>query len=309
MKTIDPALAAHFASDTTTLATCWHTTLTDGTHFCFSDHDKDIVFEGFTYVASTGVSPTTITRSADLAVSNSEISGFLGASTGGVVGGGLISEADIVGGRWDHAQVRIFVVNYEDLSMGAYQIQKGHIGEIKLEDGQRYTAEIRGQEQALATQIGSLYSLTCRAQLGDNRCKVNLEGYTRYGSVTEQAPAARSAFTTQMVEADGYFVNGLLTWLTGDNKNLVMEVSAYEDGQFSLFMPMLHRIQVGDTFKVVKGCVKTITACESFGNVLNFRGEPYIPGLSGLMFEKVSQVDRPTIGGIPIPLPPNLIVD
>lgn len=286
MKIINEQLAAHFASETTTLATCWHTTLTDGTHFCFSDHDKDIKFEGFTYLASTGVSPTTIARSADLAVSNSEISGYFGAANGGLVGGGHIVESDIIGGRWDHAQVRIFVVNYENLEMGAYQIQKGHIGEIKLEDGNRYTAEIRGQEQALATQIGTLYSLTCRATLGDRRCQIDLEEFTRTGEITSRAAAARSSFMSGVKEEKGYFNNGMITWTSGKNKDLKMEISAYEDGLFTLFMPMLHRIEVGDKFTVVKGCDKTIVSCVKFENAVNFRGEPFIPGLSSVLYDK-----------------------
>lgn len=284
MKILPAALAAHFQSETTTLATCWHATLTDGTHFCFSDHDEDIVYDGHTYVASTGVSPTTITRSADLAVSNSEIEGFVQRSTGGIVGGGFVTEEDVTGGRWDYAEIRIFVVNYEDLSMGSYQLQRGHIGEIKIEDGQRYTAEIRGQEQALATQIGNLYSLTCRANLGDSKCKVDLTQFTKQGTVTALGDNSRTTFTSPADGApDGYFSNGLLTWLTGKNAGLVMEVSNFQSGVFTMFMPLLHRVEIGDTFKAVKGCTKTVASCESFGNVINMRAEPYIPAISDLI--------------------------
>ena len=41
---------------------------------------------------------------------------------------------------------------------------------------------------------------------------------------------------------------------------------------------MVATIQIGDTFTVVAGCVKTLDACiTKFDNVLNFQGEPHRP--------------------------------
>ncbi|MFM6006729.1 MAG: phage BR0599 family protein, partial [Sphaerospermopsis kisseleviana] len=39
-----------------------------------------------------------------------------------------------------------------------------------------------------------------------------------------------------------------------------------------------HSVQAGDTLTAVAGCAKTIDACKSFNNIINYQGEPHIPG-------------------------------
>jgi hypothetical protein len=48
MKTLDSALAEHIASGTTTLCRCWKLIRKDGTVLGFTDHDRDIAFDGTT---------------------------------------------------------------------------------------------------------------------------------------------------------------------------------------------------------------------------------------------------------------------
>ena len=46
-----------------------------------------------------------------------------------------------------------------------------------------------------------------------------------------------------------------------------------------LFLPMPFAVQVGDKLGIYAGCDKRLSTCISkFDNVLNFRGEPYVPG-------------------------------
>jgi hypothetical protein len=58
MKSISPALAARLASGTTTLALCWKLTRRDGVVLGFTDHDRDIAFDGVVYEATTGFTAT-----------------------------------------------------------------------------------------------------------------------------------------------------------------------------------------------------------------------------------------------------------
>ena len=90
------------------------------------------------------------------------------------------------------------------------------------------------------------------------------------------------------VGGGGYFGGGTLTWLTGLNSNLSMEVKAFVTGQVTLSLPMPHAIAPGDTFSIVAGCEHSLTACrDTFDNIVNFRGEPYLPGA-----DKIIQVGR-----------------
>ncbi|PFH29150.1 DUF2163 domain-containing protein [Burkholderia sp. JKS000303] len=77
----------------------------------------------------------------------------------------------------------------------------------------------------------------------------------------------------------GYFAYGAVKWLTGANAGYSMEVKQFSPGLVVLALPMIHPIAVGDTYQIVAGCDKQFGTCKNrWNNVLNFRGEPYMPG-------------------------------
>src|SRR5208282_842282 len=102
---------------------------------------------------------------------------------------------------------------------------------------------------------------------------------------TTNFPAWISGGTvTPLGATSGYFDNGVVTWLTGNNAGLSMEVQSYVPGQVILFQPMPYLIQVGDTYTISAGCDYSFATCKArFNNVLNFRGEPYVPGVDQII--------------------------
>jgi uncharacterized phage protein (TIGR02218 family) len=59
-----------------------------------------------------------------------------------------------------------------------------------------------------------------------------------------------------------------------------MEIKSHAaGGAFTLFLPMVSNIAVGDTADVIAGCDKSLATCrDTFDNVGNFRGFPHVPG-------------------------------
>lgn len=278
MKQISAGLASHLAGEGTTLATCWKLKRRDTTVFGFTDHDQDILFESVTYKAATGFTPSAIANTASLSVDNLDVEGMLSDSD--------ITDSDILAGRYDFAEIEIFQVNYNDLSQGALKLRRGWLGEVSLHK-QQFVAEVRGLAQRLAQTIGELFSPSCRATLGDARCKVDLGPHTVTGSVTT-AVSNQQFKDTARTEAAGLFTSGLLTFTSGDNNGLSIEVKEYAlgvgGGQLVLSLPMPYAIAVGNTYSLIKGCDKTTQICQSrFSNVANFRGEPSVPGLDRML--------------------------
>ncbi len=77
----------------------------------------------------------------------------------------------------------------------------------------------------------------------------------------------------------GYFDFGRVTWLTGANAGLSMEVKTWDGTSLlKLLFQMPYPVQVGDTFKITPGCDKRLPTCQSFGQILNFDGEAFVPG-------------------------------
>lgn len=274
MKTLSEELKGHITQEVTTLATCWQLTRRDGTVMGFTDYDADLVLGGVIYVAATGFTPTAVEYSASLSVDNVDIEGMLDA--------GSITEADLIAGRYDYAEIEVFMVNYTDISQGRLHVKTGWLGEVTVRAGQ-FIAEVRGLSQPLSQRIGELYAPACRAKLGDGRCGVNMVAYRASGTITGVISNSICADSLRE-ESAGYFSYGKLTFTSGDNAGYSVEIKEYSNKQFILTLPMPYAIAVGDAYEAEVGCDKTLKTCaERFGNALNFRGEPHIPGLDRML--------------------------
>jgi len=291
MKSISAALAAHYAATVQTTAVLWRITLTNGLVHYFTDHDRDVVYEGSTYLASGGYDATDIQSTAALNVDNLELSGLLTLS---------VSRDDLLSGVWGHALIEIRRVNYLDLSMGHEWLKTGRLGETTVaENG--FRAEIRGLMQALQRNIGELTSPVCRYDLGDSRCTKVLTDYTATGAVVSSVVDQRTiitnlaSFTVRLTPSttgappNDYFQGNKITWLTGDNAGVSREIESYtaSSQRLVLAVGMYYTIQPGDTFTAIAGCNKLLKTgagaylgdCKiKFGNVVNFGGEPEVPG-------------------------------
>jgi hypothetical protein len=77
----------------------------------------------------------------------------------------------------------------------------------------------------------------------------------------------------------GYFAYGKVTFTGGANAGFSMDVKTFAPGVVKLAMTLPYPLAVGDTYNIVAGCDRLFGTCKNrFNNVVNFRGEPYIPG-------------------------------
>lgn len=275
MKSVGASLLAHMQGETTTLATCWRVTRLDGQVFGFTDHCADLTISGVTYAASTGYTATAIQSGAGLNVDNLDIEGALDSST--------ITEQDLLAGLWDFAAIEIFIVNYADLTMGEMNLRTGNLGTVRTGRGM-FVAELRGMMQRLQQAVGRLVMPACNADLGDSRCGINLATFTDgtvSGSV-DSVTSNRQFLDAGLTQATGWFAGGLLTWTSGLNDGLAMEVKQFTSGgSVVLHLPMPYTVAAGDTFTITAGCDKSLATCrDKFANVINFRGFPHLPGIT-----------------------------
>ncbi|MEO5376066.1 MAG: DUF2163 domain-containing protein [Alphaproteobacteria bacterium] len=267
MKPASANLAAHLAGEVTTLCTCWTITRTDGLVLGFTDHDRDVTVGGMSYRAAGGYSPSAVASSASLAVDNLDVDVVLDDEG--------ITDGDLRAGLYDHAEVEVMLVNWAAPTDGGMVLSRGHLGEVALK-GAVATAEIRGLVQALATNIGEYFSADCRASLGDARCGVDLTALTVAGAVT--AVMSRRRFTAAGV-AGAEYVGGMVAFSSGACAGLRMEVKASDGADITLFVPVPREIAVGDSFTIHPGCDRTAATCrQRYDNIINFRGEPFVPG-------------------------------
>ncbi len=254
----------------TTAAWCWKLTLADDTVYGFTTHDRDLVIDGVTYEAATGFLPTTIDTSNTMAVDNLDVDGMLTSDR--------ITADDLATGRYEGAKVVIFLCNWANLADPVHILRRGTIGQVS-HGKYGFQAEIRGMMEPFQQAAGLICQKTCRAILGDTKCKVNAAAYTATGTVT--AVNADGTFTTTLTQADNYFDYGLVTFTSGDNDGKGYEVKEYLNtgGKVDTFLPTFYPVAAGDTFTIVAGCDGNFSTCKNrFNNVANFRGEPHVPG-------------------------------
>jgi len=251
-------------------------TRVDGVIKAFTTHDADLVVEGITYMADGSFTAHALDSMAALKTNNFEITGLIDSA--------IISDADIKAGLYDHARIDVYVCNWTDLSQGVVQLRRGWLGEVTLMDGS-YVAELRGLHDLLERPIGDTYTPECRYDFGDSRCAVNIAALTVTGAVTNVFDNA-TFYDSSRSEADGTFNYGKLTWTSGANQGLSMEVQNWSASQqaFTFWLPMPYAIAIGDAYSVSHGCDKRFATCSgTFNNAANFGGFPHLPGLATIL--------------------------
>jgi len=233
----------------------------------YTDHDEDIIIGNITYESQSGILGTKVDVRQNGGVSNMDIQSLLGT--------GATLSADIEAGLYDDAVLSVFVVNYETPSAFSISIIDGVIGEIKISDTE-FEVEVRDFIDFLQRPAGQYYSKTCRANLGDARCGVDVTAYASTMSVA--SVATNTSFVVSAIVSAPNYQYGTLTWLTGANQGYKVEIAAAASTTFTLLRRMPNTITVGDVFSVHKGCDRVFATCRDiFNNVNNFRGEPHVP--------------------------------
>jgi uncharacterized phage protein (TIGR02218 family) len=282
MRTIPSAFQARLDSGVTTLARCWIVTRRDGAKLGFTDHDADLTIDGTVCRAGTGLTASEATARLGLQVDGSEIAGALADES--------LAEADLAAGRYDAAEVALHLVDWSEPSLRVL-LTRGVLGEIRRA-GAAFTAELRSLSHRLNEESGRLYTATCSADLGDARCTVDLTNAAFHGGGAVAALAGASAFRVSGLDDfdDGWFTAGRFVFSGGANAGFAVEVKTHRvavkthrvalDGVLvELWQAPPEPIAAGDAFTVTAGCDKRFATCrDRFGNGVNFRGFPTIPG-------------------------------
>ena len=280
MRIIPSALQDKLDSGATTLCRCFILTRRDGVIQGFTDHDRDVLLNDVICRADTGFSGSEAVARLGLSVDGIEVSGALSDDS--------LNEDALAAGRYDAAQVDMYVVDWSEPSLHVL-MSRGHIGEVRRE-GVAFAAELRGIADALNSETGRLYASTCAADLGDARCGIDLADplYRGEGAVAVLNGVSTFAASGLSDFADGWFTGGRLLFTGGANAGDAIEVKRHRAAGdaviVELWQAMAWPIAPDDTFVVTAGCDKRFATCrERFDNVLNFRGFPHIPGNDFIM--------------------------
>ena len=261
-------LGERLSADVTRLAICWRVVRADGVALGYTTHDRPLQIAGMRYESAPGMTPSAIVSSADLQVDTMDVGGALTSDT--------ITAADLAAGRYDGAAVEIFMVDWQAPDAGRQLLARGHVGSVEagIDADSGFVASFRGPTAGLAITAVESYSPQCRAELGDTRCRVATRGRTQRLALAAHDDNA-IALPADVAVAD--YIDGRLRVLEGPLAGIERRIVAANGSQLRLDAAL--DLTPGTIVQIWEGCDKTFQTCRNrFGNAINFRGEPHVPG-------------------------------
>lgn len=272
----EAAFRASLESGFTTRARCWRVARRDGVVLGFTDHDRPLTFEGVTFEPGAALAPSEAVATLGLSAGDQEISGALSSDA--------ITEADLRRGAYDGAEVRVWDVDWTDVSARALAAVYV-LGEVERTDS-AFVAEVQTRAAGLERRAGRHILATCDAEFGDARCgaDVTVGGPNAKAGTVEAVNGLALSSAVAKAAPAGFFDRGVLTWTAGRNagaRSTVRRHSPEGAGVLDLWRAPPFPPEVGDEFTVRAGCNKEWGTCAvKFANAANFRGFPHVPSES-----------------------------
>ena len=243
----------------------------DGTRASYCAHTRNLTFNSLDYSAA----PVEASR-ANLTL------GLMEANTTDLYGvfDDTVTEEDVIGGKWNNAEIVTELVNYLDLSQGSVRRMKGNVGKFNIKNGS-YIVEFQSLSARLRQEIGELTSPVDRNTLAE--LVDDLAPYTFARNVT--AVTDRRNFTVDgTAKANGYFRYGKVTFTSGDNDDLSMEIKDNTGNVIELQLPMRSDIAISDTVSLLAGYDGSREqARDKFSAAENMSAEPDLPGIKTIL--------------------------
>lgn len=248
------------------VATFWRIHRRDGVTLGFVSHDRDLRFDGVLHRAAPGILPSAIRRTAGLSGDSADMQGALAHDS--------IDDADLAAGRFDGARVEVGAVDWETLDNAV--LYSGSIGDVMREGGS-FSADLRSAKAVLEADPVPRTSPTCRAAFCGPGCGLSGARFEhRARLVASDADTQRMTF--DIAEPDR-FAGGTVRFLDGRATGLTFPVVAAEGAALVVDAVLDSVFEPGSRAILREGCDHTLATCTArFGNAVNFRGEPFLPG-------------------------------
>lgn len=292
MRQVSAALQARLDAEATSFCHCWKLLRRDGATRGFTDHDRDLVFDGISFSGRAGLDAAATETSLGFAIGGGDVSGALSSDT--------LLESELANGVYDGATLETWLVDWA-APEHRLLLDIASLGEVRRTDF-AFTAELRSLAHRLDQTRGRRFQQACSADLGDARCRVALDApaFSAIAPVLAGADAS-GCLVALTAFADGWFVNGRVDSLDGANAGARAIVRSHRGEaagtRLTFWTPLAHPLAVGDRLRITAGCDKTLATCrDKFANVANFRGFPHIPGNDVLM-RRASEGDPVMDGG------------
>jgi len=252
-----------------------------GSPIYLTDHPRDLVMSGHTYLSTAGYEFTGYAATAGFAPASIDVEGIAGASG--------VTRAAVGSGLFDGARCFVFATSWAAPVEDQEPVVAGIFGSATLRD---HRFQIGGVSlvDVLNQSVGKSYGAQCPKAFGGTEyagCGVSLAANTVTGTLS--SVTSSSVFTSAArTEPADFFGAGTIQFTSGPNAGLkALEIKSFAAGVITTFEPFYYLPVVGDAYTMVRGCRKRLSDCQAYSNVVNFGGFPFIP--TGSTYSQVGQ--------------------
>lgn len=261
-KYIPASLQAHYDSEAVTVCHLMRIRTKTGHVYGFADLDIAVRYDPSVYdpggtgddwgdlehaALNGGFSLSRLEAAANLSVDNAEMTILPGDDS--------VTPEQLTAGFLDSADVRIYRVNYMDLSMGHECMAVGKLGETRASENYGLL-EFLSLTSQLKQPEAELQTIPCRHVFGGPNCPKAFTWVDGTVTAVDADEPHRIFADSALTPDDDIYVPGVVEWVTGSNAGLQMDVEQNTAGTFALLLPMGYRVQIGDTFRVRQDCTK-----------------------------------------------------
>ncbi|HET8688174.1 MAG TPA: DUF2163 domain-containing protein, partial [Methanosarcina sp.] len=204
-----------------------------------------------------------------------------------------VTEADLLAGKYDNADLTIYLYDWKDSEIVSTQF-RGNVGSYSIgyvpnatdnftsAFGKQYQLEALSISQKLDVNISTQTSSECRH-------KFLSQGYGRCNKVPDSSVRTTSEITDNSegnVVIVGFGTDnwvgykfGTLKFTSGILEGTEIYISDASGLQITLLYPPPLRPSIGDTVELTRHCPKTLDACRDYNNLANYGGFPKLPGV------------------------------
>lgn len=279
MRTLSQPLLDALADPTAVIPTYTKITRRDGVVLRLVDLDVDSSYAGETYSSSGGQERSAVQFTSGLSADNVDVNGVYDSE--------LIDEGQLLAGAFNYAAVEVFLAVHNSPTLEKIVLLQGYFGEFSYDMG-RYKMSVNVYNYGFSHSIGAVTSPTSRSLLGSPREPVNLAAYQINTTIiaVDSPNVLRVAATVNSAYNDG-----VAFFTTGAASGLEAEILDAAGNVVTLFLPMTVVAAVGDGVRLTQGYDGSRAQCSSkFNNLLNFNGEPDLPGQDEFMNPTVRRV-------------------
>lgn len=252
-----------------------------GSPIYLTDHPRDLVMGGHTYLSTAGYEFTGYAATAGFSPASIDVEGIAGAAG--------VTRAAVGSGLFDGARCFVFATSWAAPVEDQEPVVAGIFGSATLRD---HRFQIGGVSlvDVLNQSVGKSYGAQCPKAFGGTEyagCGVSLAANTVTGTLS--SVTSSSVFTSAArTEPADFFGAGTIQFTSGPNAGLkALEIKSFAAGVITTFEPFYYLPVVGDAYTMVRGCRKRLSDCQAYSNVVNFGGFPFIP--TGSTYSQVGQ--------------------